>query len=87
MSGTKQGPDLALGYSNLLFGKFLDALCTVNSKCVWALKLIHIKYKSDFIAIDQLSIGIRADDVGRGRIILREGSYRVWSTVLEQTLM
>ena len=32
------------------------------------------------------AIGIRADDVGRSRIILREGNYRVWSTVLEQTL-
>ena len=30
--------------------------------------------------MDSLSIGIRADDV------LREGNYRVWSTVLEQTL-
>ena len=38
------------------------------------------------IAMDSLSIGIRADDVGRSRIILREGNYRVWSTVLEQTL-
>ena len=38
------------------------------------------------ITIDQLSIGIRADDVGRSRIILREGNYRVWSKVLEQTL-
>ena len=36
--------------------------------------------------MDSLSIGIRADDVGRSRIILREGNYRVWSTVLEQTL-
>ena len=36
--------------------------------------------------MDSLSIGIRADDVGRSRIILREGTYRVWSTVLEQTL-
>ena len=36
--------------------------------------------------MDQLSIGIRADDVARGRFILREGNYRVWSTVLEQTL-
>ena len=36
--------------------------------------------------MDSLSIGIKADDVGRGRIILREGNYRVWSTVLEQTL-
>ena len=38
------------------------------------------------IAMDSLSIGIRADDVVRNRIILREGNYRVWSTVLEQTL-
>ena len=36
--------------------------------------------------MDSLSIGIRADDVGRGRIIPKEGNYRVWSTVLEQTL-
>ena len=36
--------------------------------------------------MDSLSIGIRADDVRRNRIILREGNYRVWSTVLEQTL-
>ena len=36
--------------------------------------------------MDSLSIGIRADDVGRNRIILREGNYKVWSTVLEQTL-
>ena len=36
--------------------------------------------------MDSLSIGIRADEVGRGRIILREGNYCVWSTVLEQTL-
>ena len=38
------------------------------------------------IAMDSLTIGIRADDVGRSRIILREGNYRVWSTILEQTL-
>ena len=38
------------------------------------------------ITMDSLSIGIRADDVGHSRIILREGNYRVWSTVLEQTL-
>ena len=31
------------------------------------------------IIMDSLSIGIRADDVGRGRIILREGNYRVYS--------
>ena len=36
--------------------------------------------------MDSFSIGIRADDVGRNRIILREGNFRVWSTVLEQTL-
>ena len=36
--------------------------------------------------MDSPSIGIRANDVGRSRIILREGNYRVWSTVLEQTL-
>ena len=36
------------------------------------------------IAMDSLSIGIKADDVGRNRIILREGNYKVWSTVLEQ---
>ena len=36
--------------------------------------------------MDQLSVGIRADDVGCSRIILREGNYRVWSTVLERTL-
>ena len=36
--------------------------------------------------MDSLSIGIKADDVGRSRIILREGNYRVWSTILEQTL-
>ena len=36
--------------------------------------------------MDSLTIGMRADDVGRSRIILREGNYRVWSTVLEQTL-
>ena len=36
--------------------------------------------------MDPLSIGIKADDVGRSRIILREGNYCVWSTVLEQTL-
>ena len=36
--------------------------------------------------MDSLTIGIRADDVGRSRIILREGNYRVWSTVLEQTM-
>ena len=36
--------------------------------------------------MDSLSIGIRADDVRRSRIILREANYRVWSTVLEQTL-
>ena len=38
------------------------------------------------IAMDSLSIGIRADNVVRGRIILREGNHRVWSTVLEQTV-
>ena len=38
------------------------------------------------ITMDQLSIGIKADDVGRSRIIFGEGNYRVWSTVLEQTL-
>ena len=70
MSGTKQRPELVFGNSNILFGKFMAARRTVNSRCVWALKLIHIKYKSDFIAIDQLSIGIRADDVGRSRITL-----------------
>ena len=36
--------------------------------------------------MDSLSIGIRADDVERSQIILREGNYRVWSTFLEQTL-
>ena len=36
--------------------------------------------------MDSLSIGMRADDVGRSRIRLREGNYRVWSTGLEQTL-
>ena len=29
---------------------------------------------------------MRVDDVGRNCIILREGDYRVWSTVLEQSL-
>ena len=38
------------------------------------------------IAMDSLTIGIIADDVGWSRIILREGNYRVWSTVLEKTL-
>ena len=30
------------------------------------------------------SFGIRADDLGRRGIVLKEGNYRVWSTVIEQ---
>ena len=58
----------------------------MNSRGVWALYYINLAYKVFSIAMDSLSIGIGADDVGRGRIILREDNYRVWSTVLEQTL-
>ena len=35
------------------------------------------------IAMDSLSIGIRAEELGRGGIVLRGGNYRVWSIVLE----
>ena len=34
MSGTKQGRDLVLVNSNILFGKFMAALCIVNSMCM-----------------------------------------------------
>ena len=30
------------------------------------------------------SFGIRADDLGRRGIVLKEGNYRVWSMVIEQ---
>ena len=43
-----------------------------------------LRVKGYFIAMDSLSIGMRADDVGR--IILKEGNYRVSSIVLEQSL-
>ena len=36
--------------------------------------------------MDSLTISIRADDVGRSRIILKEGNYRIWFIVLEETL-
>ena len=45
-----------------------------------------LRVKGHSIAMDSLLIGIRADDVGRNRIVLREGNYRVRSTVFEQTL-
>ena len=47
---------------------------------------LFLRVKGYSIAMDSLSIGIRADDVGRNRIILMEGNYGVSSTVLEQTL-
>ena len=30
------------------------------------------------------SFGIRADDLGRRGIVLKEGNYKVWSMVIEQ---
>ena len=30
------------------------------------------------------SFGIRADDLGQRGIVLKEGNYRVWGTVIEQ---
>ena len=36
--------------------------------------------------MDSLTIGIKAEELGRRGIVLREGNYRVWSIVLEQTL-
>ena len=30
------------------------------------------------------SFGMRVDDLGRRGIVLKEGNYRVWSTVIEQ---
>ena len=49
-------------------------------------KRFILRVKVFSITMDSPSIGIRADDVGRSRIILREGNYRVWPTILEQTL-
>ena len=30
------------------------------------------------------SFGIKADDLGRRGIVLKEGNHRVWSTIIEQ---
>ena len=38
------------------------------------------------IAMDSLTIGIRAEELGRRGIVLRAGNCRVWSIILEQTL-
>ena len=38
------------------------------------------------ITMDSLTIGIRAEELGRRGIVLREGNYRVSIIVLEQTL-
>ena len=45
-----------------------------------------IRFVSEIGAIPAMnpSFGIRADDLGRRGIVLKEGNYRVWSTVIEQ---
>ena len=49
-------------------------------------KRFKFRVKVFSIAMDSLTIGIRAKELGRRGIVLREGNYRVWSIVLEQTL-
>ena len=45
-----------------------------------------LRVKGYSIAMDSLSIVIRAEELGRRGIVLREGNYSVWSIVLGHTL-